>query len=234
MPAAKPVIKTFDAVLEHGTNNLGWTIIRVPFDVARIWGKRGQLRVSGEMNGFAFRTALFPTRLGAHIMLVNKKMQKGANVRIGMKARFHMQPDTAPRPIAPPQELVQLLRQSQRLRKFYESLNPSTRRDIARRIGDPKSSDARKRRAAQLAEHLMETIEAERQLPPLIERSLAQNPLAREGWKLMPPGHRRWHLLGILGYRNPESRARRLEKAVQAMIEYAEKRRPDAPSGSGL
>ncbi|HMF92049.1 MAG TPA: YdeI/OmpD-associated family protein [Candidatus Angelobacter sp.] len=223
MSAAKPKEKTFDALLEHGSNNLGWTIIRVPFDVAQVWGKRGHLRVKGEINGFAFRTALFPTRLGQHMLLVNKKMQKGANARVGVKARFRMEPDTAPRPVIVPQELVAVLRQSQRVKKFYESLNPSTRRDIARSIADMKSSDARNRRAERLAEHLMETIEAERQLPPLIERSLAQNPLAREGWKLMPPRQRRWHLLGILGYRSPESRDRRLEKAVQEMVKYAEK-----------
>lgn len=224
MSAHKPVTKTFDAMLERGANNLGWTIIRLPFDAAKVWGKRGQLRVSGEINGFAFQTSLFPDGKGGHGLLVNKKMQKGANVRLGMKARFRLEPDSALRPVVMPQELVALLQQSQRLRKFYESFNPSTRRDIARVIGGVKSSDARKRRVEQFAERLMETMEAERQLPPLIERSLAQNPLAREGWKLMPPRLRRWHLLGIFGYRSPESRARRLEKAVQEMVEYAQKR----------
>lgn len=224
MSAAKPKEKTFDAVLERDASNLGWTILRVPFDVAQLWGKRGQLRVSGEINGFAFRTALFPTRLGRHMMLVNKKMQKGANTRAGMKARVRLQPDTAPRPVVLPEELLALLGQSQKLKRFYESFNPSTRRDIARWIGGVTSSEARKRRVEQFAERLMETIEAERQLPPLIERTLAQNPLAREGWKLMPPRQRRWHLLGIFGYRSPESRARRLEKAVQEMVQYAEKR----------
>jgi len=225
MPAAKLIAKNFDAMLERGTNNLGWTIIRIPFDAAKVWGKRGQLRVSGEINGFAFRTSLFPDGRGGHSLLVNKTMQKGANVRVGMKARFRLEPDSAPRPANPPEELLALLRQSQRLRKFYESFNPSTKRDIARTIGGLKSSDARKRRVEQFAERLMETMEAERQLPPLIERSLAQNPLAREGWKLMPPRQRRWHLLGIFGYRSPESRARRLEKAIQEMVEYTEKRR---------
>ena len=134
--------KTFDAMLERDANNLGWTIIRVPFDVAQVWGKRGQLRVSGEINGIAFRTALFPTRVGRHMMLVNKKMQKGANVRVGVKARFRLEPDTAPRPVVLPQELLALLRQSKALTKLYESFNPSTRRDIARWIGDVKSSDA--------------------------------------------------------------------------------------------
>jgi uncharacterized protein YdeI (YjbR/CyaY-like superfamily) len=224
MPTVKHVAKTFDAMLERDANNLGWTIIRVPFDVAQVWGKRGQLRVSGEINGIAFRTALFPTRVGRHMLLVNKKIQKEANVRVGVKARFRLQPDTAPRPVVLPQELLALLQQSQRLRKFYDSFNPSTRRDIARWIGDVKSSDARNRRAEQLAERLMETMEAERELPPLIERSLAQNPLAREGWRLMPPTHRRRHLMAIFYYRNPESRARRLEKSMQEMIGYAEKR----------
>ena len=59
MPAAKTTSKVFDAVLERGANNLGWTIIRIPFDAAKLWGKRGQLRVSGEINGFSFRTSLF-------------------------------------------------------------------------------------------------------------------------------------------------------------------------------
>ncbi|HKF23570.1 MAG TPA: YdeI/OmpD-associated family protein [Candidatus Angelobacter sp.] len=224
MPTVKLVAKTFDAVLERDVNNLGWTIIRIPFDAAKLWGRRGQIRVSGEVNGFPFRTSLFPDGKGGHSLLVNKTMQKGANVRSGMKARFHLEPDSAPRPVSPPQELLALLKQSQRLRKFYESFNPSTRRDIARTLAAVKSSDARKRRVEQFAERLMETMEAEKQLPPLIERSLAQNPLAREGWKLMPPRQRRWHLLGIFGYRSPESRARRLEKAVQEMVTYAEKR----------
>jgi uncharacterized protein YdeI (YjbR/CyaY-like superfamily) len=224
MAPAGRIAKTFDATLERGANNLGWTIVRIPFDAAKVWGKRGQLRVSGDINGFAFRTSLFPDGKGGHSLLVNKTMQKGANVRVGMRARFRLEPDSAPRPVDPPEELLVLLRQSQRLRKFYESFNPSTKRDIARLIADVKSSEARKRRVEHFAERLMETMEAERQLPPLIERSFAQNPLAREGWKLMPPRQRRWHLLGIFGYRNPESRARRLEKAVQEMVEYAQKR----------
>jgi uncharacterized protein YdeI (YjbR/CyaY-like superfamily) len=224
MPAPKSVVKTFAAMLERGSNNLGWTIIRVPLDVAKVWGTRGHLKVSGEINGFPFRTTLFPTRQGYHMLLVNKKMQKAGGARLGMKARFRLQPDAAPREVAPPKELLQVLDQSKRLRKYYESLNYSQRREIARNIAECKQSETRRRRALQLAERLMQAMEAERQLPPLIERALAQNPLARQGWLLMPPGHRRSHLLGIFGYRSPESRERRLAKAMQEMVRYAEKR----------
>src|SRR6266446_1815358 len=50
----KPTAKKFSATLERMPGRLGWTIVRVPFDVARLWGSRGALRVRGEMNGFEF------------------------------------------------------------------------------------------------------------------------------------------------------------------------------------
>lgn len=244
MPAAskavvpKLVAKTFAAVLErtdgapgapgsgalgHGGDRLNWTVIRVPLDVAKVWGVRGQLKVKGEINGFAFRTSLFPNGKGGHFMMVNKKMQAGGKAAPGMKARFRLEPDMARREVTAPPELLSVLRQSRPLLKFYESLNYSTRHEIAKWIQEGKQSETRRRRADQMAERLMETLEAERELPPVIKVALSHNPKARAGWERMPPGHRRAHLLGIFYYRNPESRARRVDKAVQEMVAYAEK-----------
>lgn len=221
--ASKSVAKAFEAVLEPSANSLKWTIIRVPFDVAKIWGKRGQLKVQGEINGFAFRTSLFSASMGGHILLVNKKMQAGGNVRQGMKARFRLEPDTAPREIEPPAEWLAMLRQSKQLKKYYESLNHSTRVEIAKWVAEGKQSETRKRRSGQMAERLMQTMEAERELPPVLQVALARNPTAKIGWEVMPPSHRRSHLLGIFYYRNPESRARRIAKAVEEMVAYADK-----------
>src|SRR5260370_24382608 len=125
MPTAKLVAKTFEAVLERSGDGLNWTIIRVPLDVPKIWGVRGQLKVKGEINGFTFRTSLFPTGKGDHILMVNKKMQAGGKVAPGMKARFRLEPDTAPREVSPPEELQRVLRQSKRLHKYYQSLSYS-------------------------------------------------------------------------------------------------------------
>ena len=123
-----------------------------------------------------------------------------------------------------PAELERALQQSKRLEKYYASLNCSTRREIARSVGGAKQAETRRRRAQQLAAHLMETMEAERgDLPPVLRLALARNPQARAGWERMPPSQRRFHLFGITGYRSPESRARRVAKAVEMMVEYAEK-----------
>jgi hypothetical protein len=98
----------FRATLERMRSRLNWTIIRVPFDAATVYGMRGQINVKGEINGFAFRTCLFPSKDGGHILLVNKKMQKAAGVRPGAVAEFRLERDTEKRVSAMPEQLKRL------------------------------------------------------------------------------------------------------------------------------
>jgi uncharacterized protein YdeI (YjbR/CyaY-like superfamily) len=219
MKTPKVMPRAFSAVLTHSGNTLNWVVIRIPFDAVRIWGVRGSLRVKGEINGFAFRTSLFPTGDGRHFMVVNKQMQRGAHVRPGMEAQFRMEPDTEKRVVPVVPELERVLRTSKRLQKFYQSLAPSTRAFIVRSVSQAKQPETRLRRAEQAAVHLMETMEAEIELPPMIRQVFARNPEAAERWQRLSPSHRRSHLFGIFGYRNPEARLRRIEKAVAEIIE---------------
>jgi uncharacterized protein YdeI (YjbR/CyaY-like superfamily) len=228
MPSPRLVAKTFEATLERSGDRLNWTIIRVPVDVAKVWGVRGQLKVQGEINGFSFRTSLFPTGNGSHILIVNKKMQAGGRAAGGIKARFRLEPDTSPREVSNPAELLSVLRQSKPLERYYHSLNYSTRREIAKWVAAGKHGETRRRRSDQFAERLMQVMEGERELPPVLQVALQRSPKARAGWDLMPPSQRRSHLFGIFHYRNPESRARRVAKAVEAMLEYAKKRGKEA------
>jgi len=67
--------KTFSAALYRAGTKLAWTVIRIPFDVQKVWGTRGRLRVRGELSAgnrvFRFRSALFPDGQGAHFLMVN-------------------------------------------------------------------------------------------------------------------------------------------------------------------
>ncbi len=208
------------------SNQLGWTIIYLPFDVNKVWGTRGQVKVRGEVNGFVFRTSTFPTKRGQHFMMVNKQMQKGGKTAPGMSAKFRMEPDLEVRVVAEPKELLGVLKEDKKLFAWYRSkLNYSARRDIAKWVGDAKQAETRRRRAEQMAERLLSTMDAERELPPILQRAMDANPKARAGWKRMTPAMRRGELLGIFYYRNPESQQRRIQKAVGRMLEYAEKAR---------
>jgi uncharacterized protein YdeI (YjbR/CyaY-like superfamily) len=207
--------KSFQAVLEKAGNPLQWVIVRIPFDAAKFWGTRARIRIKGTINGFAFRTSLFPSRDGGHILLVNKQMQKGASVRAGQSAEFTLELDLEQRVALMAPELKMLLKSDKHLSRWYTTLNYSTRKAIGDWVLQPKSAAARTRRAEQIAERLMLTMEAEQELPPLLRVAFARNPKAAAEWNKMSLSRRRGHLLGIFGYRSPESRARRIDKALQ-------------------
>lgn len=215
----------FQAVLERGGNNLGWTIVRIPEKVTKALGKRGQARVKGTVNGFEFRTSLFPDGQGRHILLVNKTMQKGGGVSPGGTARLEIEADTEERVVEVSPELMKALRQDKTVLRYYQGLSNSIRRDIARWVNEAKQLETRLRRAEEIAERLMLARDGEREPPPVLRAAFARDPRARIGWELMPPSHKRFHLFGIFHYKSAESQARRVAKSVEMMIEYAEKKR---------
>jgi uncharacterized protein YdeI (YjbR/CyaY-like superfamily) len=218
-----PAVKRFEARLERLRSSLNWIIIYVPFDAAKLWGLRGQIKVKGEINEFAFRTSLFPTREGRHFLLVNKRMQKGARAFEGSVARFQMEHDIEERIVTTPGELKRILNEDRSLRRWCDGLNYSTRNDIAKWVTEPKSAEARVRRAEQIAERLLNVMDAERELPPVLQLAFGRHPRAREGWDGMSSSRRRGHLFGIFYYRTPDAQARRIDKMLDDASAFAEK-----------
>jgi uncharacterized protein YdeI (YjbR/CyaY-like superfamily) len=221
----KPAARTFQAALERIDSPLKWVMVRVPFDAGKVWGKRGQLKVKGEVNGFAFRTSLFPDGKGGHRLLVNKLMQRGAKTTPGMTARFRLEPDSEVRVVNVPEELHRALSEERSLRRWFDSLNYSARNEICKGIAQAKNASVRLRRAERMAECLLATMEAERELPPAFQIALAQNSLAHEGWHLMSPSRRRGHLFGVFYHQSPGARARRMAKAMEDAVLFARKRK---------
>ena len=205
----------FKAVLEKGDRALGWTIARVPFVPSAVWPRMVRLRVQGEVNGFAFRTSLFPQEGGGGFyLLVNRAMQVGASVGLGAVAEFGLEPDLEEREAELPDELAVLLDQEDGLRGWYEGLSEYTRRECGKWVLGVKSDAARLRRAEQMAERLLAVMDAEHELPPLIARALKRNAKAMAGWEKMSVTHRRAHLMAVFYYQTPESRGKRLDRMV--------------------
>lgn len=213
---AKVVSKSFEVHLETMPGRLRWVIAYVPLDIRKVWGKGGSVKVRGEINGFPIRTSLFPTRSGRHFLLVNKTMQKGAAVRAGDKATVRLENDLEVRAATVPVELERQLRQSKSLRKWFDNLSNSIRKDLCSRVQKPKSKEARERQAERMAELLYSAMDAERDLPPFLRAAFDRRPRAYLGWQRTSPSHRRHQLLGIFYYRSPEARARRIDKALDA------------------
>ncbi|MDR3749054.1 MAG: YdeI/OmpD-associated family protein [Acidobacteriota bacterium] len=220
----KSQAKTFTALLEPDGTQLRWVIARVPFDLAKVWPVRRGRRVRGDVEGFAFRTSLFPDPRGSgHVLLVNKKMQAGAKASAGTKVRITLEPDLEERPTLMPPELAAELKSDRKLQRWFDRLSPSMRREIGRWADEPKGPETRQKRAEKMAERLFLTMEGEKDPPPILRSAFQHDPRALAGWNKLTPAQRRNHLLGIFYYDSVEARQRRAEKAVEDALRAAAK-----------
>ena len=219
--------KKFKAVLEPLHDGLGWVVAWLPFDATAAWKDMVRLRVTVQVGGDVFRTSLFPGAgrhagppRGAHFLLVNKQMQRAAGVGIGGMVEFAVAPDLEPRPAELPDELASLLDHEPGLRNWYDSLTEYMRREIGKWVTGVKTDEARMRRAEQMAERLLATMEGERELPPVLEAAFRARPKAKAGWARMTETQRRNGLMAVFYYQTVEARLKRVEK----LCDEAEKR----------
>ena len=123
-----------------------------------------------------FRTSLFPDRVraGCYVLLINKQVQRAAGVHVGDMVEVSLEPDLEERPSALPPELLRAFEGDRALRRWSEALSESTRRELAKWIVGVKGAEAQARRAAQLAERLLQAMEGEQATPPVLEAIFAR------------------------------------------------------------
>lgn len=221
--------KSFRVTLEAAGTSPRWVIARVPIDLKKAWPMWKSRRVFGEINGFAFKTALIPGTKGqGHVLIVNKKMQAGARVTAGERALIKLSPDLGEVVIDLPAEFANILKSDRALKKWFEAISPSMRKGLVNFIADAKSRETRQKRAEAIAESLMLAMEGEVEPPPILRVQFQRQPEARRGWNLMTPTQRRNHLLGIFYSQTVDGRERRAAKAIESCLAVARRRRPEA------
>jgi len=220
--------KSFRAPLEATGTSLRWVVVRVPIDLKKAWPMWKSRRVFGEINGFAFKTALIPATKGqGHVLIVNKKMQAGARVRAGERALIKLTPDLGELVIDLPPEFAKILKSDRALKEWFEAISPSMRKGLVNLIADAKSSETRQKRAEAMAESLMIAMEGEVEPPPILRAAFQRQPEARRGWDMMTATQRRNHLLGIFYSQTVDGRERRAAKAIENCVAVARRRRPN-------
>jgi uncharacterized protein YdeI (YjbR/CyaY-like superfamily) len=216
---AASAVKRFRAVLEPASNGLGWVIARLPFDIQKAWKQKVRLRVKVEVGGEVFRTSLFPDAVrDDYFVLVNKKMQRAAGAKVGAMVDFAIEPDLEEREAELPAEFERLLKRERVLARWFGEQSDSLQREVGKWLNGVKGEEARQRRAEQMAERLLLTMEGEKVTPPVIEAAFRRVPAARRGWEAMTVTQRRGHLMGVFYYQSPEARERRVEKLVEEAL----------------
>lgn len=211
----------FRALLETAGSGPRFVIARLPFLPGKVWKNSPGKRVKGTINGLAFRATLFGSAAKGYGLVVNKALQKSAYAYPGKMAEFVLEPDLEDRPATLPPELAKLMKQERALARWFLTLSPGMRKYYCDSVCQPKSPEARRRRAEKFAECMMLAMEGEETLPPILQVAFRQAPLARKGWEAMTKLQRRNHLLGIFYCQSPEARERRTQRVVADALQRA-------------
>ena len=151
---AKAQKMEFRAKLEAEGEGKAWTILRVPFSVEKEWGSRGRVSVKGTINGFAYRSSIFPFGDGTHHMMVNKAMQQGAAAGPGARVEVVMEVDAEPRTVEVPKDFQKALGKNAKAKAFFEKPPPSHKRAYVGFIEEAKKPETRARRIEKAVENL--------------------------------------------------------------------------------
>lgn len=157
MPAARSVSKKqrFKAKLFQATPGGEAAFIYVPFDTEKVFGTRARVPVRGTVNGYSFRSSIFPMGGPRHLMAVNREMRAGAKVKIGDTAAFFMERDEAPRVVAVSPELKKALAANPTAKEAFNKRSYTHRKEFARWIADAKQPETRQRRMQKAIQMLL-------------------------------------------------------------------------------
>jgi hypothetical protein len=126
--------------------------VYLPFDVFEAFGTRSRVAVKGEINGFPFRSSIFPMGGGKFYMVVNREMREGAKVKAGQTVELVMEKDEEPRTIATPPDLLKALNARKSVKAVWDKLSYTHRKEYIGAIEEAKKPETRARRIANAVE----------------------------------------------------------------------------------
>jgi hypothetical protein len=139
-------------LIAHGPKG-AWIFLAVPVAVTKAFGSKARLPVVGTMNGFAFRSSIFPEGDGTHYLAVNKRIQTGAKALAGDTVNVVMELDRGERVVEVPPELKQAFDRDANAARAFAGMSYSCRKEYADWIAEakrPETKEARVKKALEM------------------------------------------------------------------------------------
>jgi hypothetical protein len=127
--------------------------LKPPFDVVKVFGRKGRVPVKGTANGFPFRSSLMNMGDG-HMMVINAQMRSGAKCKAGDTVTITMELDEDKRAVAVPAYLKKIINSDPKAREFWPRLSFTHQKEYVREIEDAKKPETREKRIAAMMNSL--------------------------------------------------------------------------------
>ena len=155
LPMKAPVKQVFKAILENPDSPMDTAYVSIPFDVEKIYGTKGQVKVKALFDGAPYRGILVNMGTGCHVILVRKDIRVAIGKNVGDTIRVEIEPDTEERVVEIPEPLARLLAKNKKAANFFDSLSYTNRKEYAHWIRDAKKEETRAKRLEATLEKLL-------------------------------------------------------------------------------
>lgn len=132
----------------------GGVFFTLPRKESEKFGVRGRVPVTGTLNGYSFRSSIFPTGDGAHFMAVNREVRTGAGVAVGDRVKVVMELDTQPRTVSLAPDIDKALSKSKAVRARFDKLSYTHRKEYVQWIEAAKRPETRRCRIEEVVSRL--------------------------------------------------------------------------------
>lgn len=123
------------------------TILRLPEAASKELPSRGQVAISGTINGREFRTVLEPDGYWGHWMRIDKELQKNAGIAAGDDVTLEIAPTKEwPEPDVPSDLEKALVAAPESIQKLWKEITPMARWEWVRWVNETRNPETRKHR----------------------------------------------------------------------------------------
>ena len=141
----------FTAPLERMEGRFAWSYVEFPHDVQQLFGKKGNVRVKGTVNGVAVDRALMPTKSGYHIIILGGDIRRAAKIKKeGQLVDVEVWLNTEPSKLDIPEELSDTIDFIPEMKAAWDKLKPGMQRSMCYWVGSGKTVETRAKRVAEL------------------------------------------------------------------------------------
>jgi hypothetical protein len=149
------MIKKFKAVLENPEGKMDIAFISIPFDVEKVYGSKGQIKVKATFDGHAYRGVIANMGTGCHILGIRKDIRQAIGKQVGDVVQVTIEKDEAERVVDVPAELQKLLAKNPKAKTYFDSLSFTNRKEYALWISSAKKEETKAKRLKEILPKLL-------------------------------------------------------------------------------
>ena len=146
-----PKKQTFTATIQNAGG--GGAYVEVPFDVEEAFGSK-RPRVKALIEGLPYRSTLMRMGSKHHILGVLKEIRAQIGKAFGDEVTVTIEPDTEPRQIEVPKDLMKELKKDKDAKAFFDKLSFTHQKEYVRWVEEAKKEETRQSRIIKTMEML--------------------------------------------------------------------------------